>query len=263
MAALFGRVAAGLMETGGGLGGGLGQAAAGGAASGLIGGLFNEMTDGEGDGLGFGVFDGDGNPFKRRRPDETEAGGFGPTPEGPFMGFGSMGATDPNMIPNAGNAFAGGWGQSPPSGGCGCGCCSCGQSKPPRRVYTCEEKCAWKSRMKEQCKGCSTYFRSGRRKTCKRKTPAKRKAPKKRGTCGKPKYATFRRYTELTPDEQMNQGWLGANAGYINGGGRIPDDYYTTFNTGTWGDRGRPGTVRSRRQARQNNRQNRRAARRG
>ena len=59
MAALFGRVAAGLMETGGGLGGGLGQAAAGGAASGLIGGLFNEMTDGEGDGLGFGVFDGD------------------------------------------------------------------------------------------------------------------------------------------------------------------------------------------------------------
>lgn len=37
--------------------------------------------------------------------------------------------------------------------------CSCGG----RKKYTCEEKCAYNAQMKEQCKGCRTYFRKNKK----------------------------------------------------------------------------------------------------
>lgn len=73
-----------------------------------------------------------------------------------------------------------------PSGGCG-GNCSC------RRKYTCEEKCAYNAQMKEQCKGCKSYFR----KTKQWVRPKRRYYRRKR---------TYRRKRKSSKSSSMYQG---------------------------------------------------------
>ena len=238
MAALLGGIAAGLAESG------LGAAVAGGAASGLVEGLINEATDGEGDGLGFGIFDGDGNPFKRKKPNTS------PTPT-----FGKS------------------------TSACG-----------PSKKYTCEEKCAYWAAMKERCKGC----RKPRKKSCtKRKTKRKsgcgcgctkskrktKRTGKNKSFVGSKTYEEFaKKYKAFNPStDSYELNADGTDPGYeefMKWGGlsniKSPsktqyassyDQAKEEFNGGKV-DRGRPGTVKSRRNDRQTNRKRRRATRR-
>lgn len=204
-----------------------------------------------------GLFDGDGRPFKRNPDGNPKFDSQNPTMQNPFSqgapdwtpsqsgnpwgnaataaagaAFGSLFGTSPNIDYSAG--IGGNAGGTHGDGDTPMGGCNCPGEKPR---YTCEEKCAYGRMMGEKCKGCRSSYR--------KKRPYR--------------YSNYRR---RTPYYNSGTGrYRGGSSGTYWDGENKTSTYKPLAYKGAR-DGGRPGNMRSRRQARQTNRRTRKNIRR-